>query len=329
MRKYIYILFAISFLYSCNTPNRKDQQASNKIKNESKPVYISYSDSGIVKKYFDKDWNIVHYKEKAEYYRIATYLSGKIVSTVIVKDYYINGVLQFEGYLISENPDINNGVARWFDSNGAINSEKNYSNGVLHGNFMDYYSSGNPKLLKHYSQGSLVGTYIEYYDTKNKIKSKGLVQNQAYNGKYQSYYENGNSQLIGNFHNGDRQGLFKSYYENGTLQSSEQYQNGKLNGDYSEHYQSGRIKTSRYYSNGEASNTWYYYDDDGDYKKYQFIVYRTGAICNDGSRSSATGRGACSWHGGVQYWLTKSEKTFISGTGKYKNYNPNNYGSYQ
>lgn len=31
--------------------------------------------------------------------------------------------------------------------------------------------------------------------------------------------------------------------------------------------------------------------------------YRIGAICRDGSRSSATGRGACSHHGGVDYWL--------------------------
>lgn len=30
---------------------------------------------------------------------------------------------------------------------------------------------------------------------------------------------------------------------------------------------------------------------------------RTGAICKDGSRSSATGRGACSHHGGVARWL--------------------------
>lgn len=29
---------------------------------------------------------------------------------------------------------------------------------------------------------------------------------------------------------------------------------------------------------------------------------RTGAVCNDGSSSSATGRGACSHHGGVAYW---------------------------
>ena len=31
--------------------------------------------------------------------------------------------------------------------------------------------------------------------------------------------------------------------------------------------------------------------------------YRTGAVCRDGWISSATGRGACSHHGGVDHWL--------------------------
>ena len=30
---------------------------------------------------------------------------------------------------------------------------------------------------------------------------------------------------------------------------------------------------------------------------------RIGAVCEDGSRSTATGSGACSHHGGVDYWL--------------------------
>jgi hypothetical protein len=30
---------------------------------------------------------------------------------------------------------------------------------------------------------------------------------------------------------------------------------------------------------------------------------RIGAICRDGTRSNATGRGACSHHGGVDHWL--------------------------
>lgn len=32
---------------------------------------------------------------------------------------------------------------------------------------------------------------------------------------------------------------------------------------------------------------------------------RVGAVCNDGSSSTATGSGACSSHGGVKYWLCK------------------------
>jgi hypothetical protein len=33
------------------------------------------------------------------------------------------------------------------------------------------------------------------------------------------------------------------------------------------------------------------------------VSKRTGAICNDGTSSTATGSGACSHHGGVDYWL--------------------------
>lgn len=32
-----------------------------------------------------------------------------------------------------------------------------------------------------------------------------------------------------------------------------------------------------------------------------------GAICRDGSRSHSTGRGTCSWHGGVDYYLDPNE----------------------
>lgn len=32
---------------------------------------------------------------------------------------------------------------------------------------------------------------------------------------------------------------------------------------------------------------------------------RRGAMCKDGSTSNSTGSGACSGHGGVDYWLCK------------------------
>jgi len=37
--------------------------------------------------------------------------------------------------------------------------------------------------------------------------------------------------------------------------------------------------------------------------KSRTIQIRVGAVCRDGTTSNATGRGACSHHGGVAYWL--------------------------
>jgi uncharacterized protein YgiM (DUF1202 family) len=55
------------------------------------------------------------------------------------------------------------------------------------------------------------------------------------------------------------------------------------------------------------------YVSDRYIKKGKCIVdnytYRVGAVCNDGTRSNATGRGACSHHGGVSYWLTETKQS--------------------
>jgi len=40
-----------------------------------------------------------------------------------------------------------------------------------------------------------------------------------------------------------------------------------------------------------------------------FKKYRVGAECCDGWDSDATGRGACSHHGGVKYWIYYDDET--------------------
>ncbi len=42
---------------------------------------------------------------------------------------------------------------------------------------------------------------------------------------------------------------------------------------------------------------------------------RTGAMCKDGTTSAATGSGACSRHGGVDYWIT-GQKTNVRIVGR-------------
>jgi hypothetical protein len=46
-------------------------------------------------------------------------------------------------------------------------------------------------------------------------------------------------------------------------------------------------------------------EDDPGQPCSSTLTTRVGAKCVDGTTSSATGSGACSSHGGVEYWLCK------------------------
>jgi hypothetical protein len=63
--------------------------------------------------------------------------------------------------------------------------------------------------------------------------------------------------------------------------------------------------------NGEERGIWIYEKYNGEKEIYKWELVRTGAICRDGSTSDATGSGACSHHGGVDYWLNEYQKLKI------------------
>lgn len=63
---------------------------------------------------------------------------------------------------------------------------------------------------------------------------------------------------------------------------------------------------------GEERGVWFYEKYNGEKEVYKWISTRVGAICRDGNRSYATGRGACSHHGGVDYWLNEYQRIKVS-----------------
>lgn len=201
--------------------------------------------------------------------------------------------------------------------------------------------------------GQRTGKWINFYDanwdpieyTKAIYYRKVQYKNGKPFGKVQDFYINGYKQWEGkllaegetdildgicswynhegifekrnNYCKGVLEGKETEYYENGKVKIIRSYSKGVLSGKYVEYYLSGEISQSGKYDNGTKTGKWRYYDEDGDYKLTEFIQYRVGAICNDGSRSYSTGRGTCSHHGGVNYWLVETEETVIGGTGKF------------
>ena len=123
--------------------------------------YIDNRRVGPWKVYFDQDWKEVPLPSEASFYREITY-SDESVPTGPVADYYANGQKQWEGYLLSENPDVFDGVNKFYYPNGQLKAEQNYLKGYLNGESKTYKESGELTILDTYDNG-LSKTRIEYY----------------------------------------------------------------------------------------------------------------------------------------------------------------------
>jgi len=131
--------------------------------------------------YYDKDWKGSPPGASASYYRIVNVdHAGKPVGKV--KDYYISGELQWEGQLISMDPDDNkndvpDGLCIWFYKNGRKSAESLFVNGKIHGISREWHENG-------------------------QLKKEGEFLNNLPNGRVTEFYENGKLFRIANYEKG-------------------------------------------------------------------------------------------------------------------------------
>lgn len=85
-----------------------------------------------------------------------------------------------------------------------------------------------------------------------------------------------------------------------TVRNKDYFKAHKLSGIYRDYDRlTGDLIEEGEFRNGVEVGLWKVIDEDGDEQHFRYAEERIGAMCRDGSMSSATGRGACSWHGGV------------------------------
>lgn len=133
---------------------------------------------------------------EATYYRIAEYING--VPQGVVRDYYNDGTLQFEGKLISEFPSVYTGKIVIYD-HGKIKKERTY---------IDTSNNGLEEIWKN-----------------NVLVSKGIYQNGI---KVGFWTENIKGiKYEGNYNNGKRDGFWKTYSDEGQI-GGKYYNNGRI-----------------------------------------------------------------------------------------------------
>ena len=204
--------------------------------------------------YYDSEWKVCK-NSTAKYYRLITLdESGNPVGKV--KDYYISGELQWEGYLsyfdrYDNSKDVMDRLCIWYYKNGYKSRESNMKNNIKIGTTIlwDEYGFINSKI--NYDNGSIISErnyYYYYYDDDNK-SLKAIISVNA---------------------EGKRDGSCFYYNENGILTDLHDYKNDKQDGLSTWYDDSGEIKLVNEYVEGEPIDKFWI-----EYNKYEKIFSKT------------------------------------------------------
>ncbi|MGD1945434.1 MAG: hypothetical protein ACFB0A_03975, partial [Croceivirga sp.] len=203
--------------------------------------------------YYDAKWK-PSIKDSASFFRPPPIKEGDFYR---VKDFYISGELQMNGRSKHYSKDTWEGQVIWYNQDGSIFQQGEYSNGRLDGDFITFFKG--EKLLANYKYGKL---------------SSGK-QNLRYKGNTQYLTEKKNDTTVEIVHDGDLSGIrferyssakeydfIVRYFDNSGEFLGQRYKmpNGNFDGiEVLYYYNPLRIKTVNYFKVGRqfASSSYY------------------------------------------------------------------------
>lgn len=139
------------------------------------------------KVWLDKDLKKTNEKNGL-YYRPAP---DKKRSGFYIIDYYRNGNKFREGKAksakVSEEQFF--GIVSYFYKNGKISKKEEYEDGLLDGDYFEYFEKGEVKAMGSYTEGKKDGVW-KFFTKSGKIKQKGKYRDGQKVGVWKTYYKN-------------------------------------------------------------------------------------------------------------------------------------------
>jgi len=122
----------------------------------------------------------------------------------------------------------------------AVEFNKDYVDGVLHGTEKSYYQSGSIRSIGHFKRGILEGIVTGYYED-GSIQVRAIYDNGVKQGRVIHYYPNGNKQLEAFYTDDKFDGVRSTWYENGKPMEVAPYSKGLLHGTGRTYYETGGV----------------------------------------------------------------------------------------
>jgi len=142
----------------------------------------------------------------------------------------------------------------------AVEFNKDYVDGVLHGTEKSYYQSGNIRSVGHFKRGVLEGIVTGYYED-GSIQVRAIYDNGVKQGRVIHYYPNGNKQLEAFYTDDKFDGVRSTWYENGKPMEVAPYSKGLLHGTGRTYYEAGGVFEEVQYNFGTPKYMRTYLED--------------------------------------------------------------------
>lgn len=173
-----------------------------------------------------------------------------------------------------------------FYPGGAIKTERNYRNDLLHGYYKEYDERGRLLVTLLYDNGKVTGTEIDNsaeidienrYDEAGKLIYSGPFKEGVPVGIHREYNSDGTVRIASIYNDngvlisegivddeGNRNGPWKDFFADGTLIAEGAYVNSRRTGIWKFYNASGKLEQAGSYSNGRIDGTWRWYYPEGE-----------------------------------------------------------------
>jgi len=142
----------------------------------------------------------------------------------------------------------------------AVEFNKDYVDGVLHGAEKVFYRSGKLKSVGYFNKGLIDGTTTLYYED-GSVQAQVRFNNGIREGRAVSYYPDGTKQSE-QFYVADKlYGLSRQWFDTGSLMISRDYSKGLLHGEVTTYYESGKVFEVTKFNYGTPKYKRIYHED--------------------------------------------------------------------
>ena len=180
-------------------------------------------------------------------------------------------------------PKDGNWLQLFYEDNKRIAKIYQIKNGVLNGNWQEFYFNQQLETSGKYCNELKCGEWIQYY--KNGVtKNISYYENGEPCKEAISYYENGKVEHKGNYQGYNKIGLWQYFHENGQLKLKQNYSNGiVIDGSVLCYHLNGKIHFKGGLKNGIPNKEWTIYYPNNKIESIGSFTIQEFNVCSGGT----------------------------------------------